>query len=525
MPTPVDASSWQFRDQFYSFVPPWLQTDNAEKYFYVMERMRDLLCQRAYEAMTIRLPVVGDYSNLPYLAFDRALVQGPAETSASFSQRLAGAFEAWTGSGSALAVIGQLQAYLQNLQPGVDPTLPMITIVGNSSTVSHNTWNQVYQGTPIGAPPTRSYVTPSNYDWDGDNTTWRNWLILPMALVSTGLSGSAGATSTAAASACFAEPGQNVNGVWVPATTGTPVNSPWLTLTGLTGLTSAQVGQWITITGSTNAGNNGCFQITEVVSSTSCVIANPDGVPSDAGPLTWTIGFYPFIGPGPAWGQTGYVWGQGELQVPVLDSTALSGTFDVTNGSATVPTSVSQVGAVTQGSAVQFSSQPGVTYGVVTLTSSDVTLCNAYSGTTDATATATVVTVDTGANIGGIWQSSKALVPATSQPTISWGLNCSALVIQSIRALVKTWKSSGTFYDSIIIPFDAGNGAPGCAYSPNSTQGAGNPDGTFGGLGENVNGVWVPNRIVPGNPLTPYLWDTFCQGTGTWEDCTVENVS
>lgn len=447
--TPPQA--FQFRDRFYTIpVPPWLRTGNGEKYMYVLELMRDLLCQKAYEAMTIRLPGVGDESNIPYLAFDRNLVQGPAEPNASFTGRLTGAFEAWDESGSALAVVGQLQAYLQNLQPGVDPTFPLITIVGNSSSVSHNTWNQVYQGTPIGAPPTLTTVYPANFNWDNDtSSTWRSWLILPMALVATGLAGTAAATSTAAASACYTEPGQNVNGVWVPATSGTPVNSPWLTLTGLSGLTLADAGKWITITGSSHSGNNGCFQIVSVASATSCVIANPNGVTSDAGPLTWTIGFYPFIGPGPAWGQTGYVFGQGELMTPPID---------------------------------------------------------------------------TGTNIGGVWQPATPLSAGTGT-TISWGLNCTPSTIISIRQIVKTWKSSGTYYPHIIIAFDASNGAAGSAYSPNSSEGAGNPDGTFGSQGENVGGVWVPTRIIPGNPLKPYLWDCYCQGTGTYQACSIENLT
>lgn len=235
----VSSQAFQFRDQFYSIpVPPWLRTGNGEKYLYVLERMRDCLCEKAFQAMTIRLPGVGDPSNIPFLAFDRNLVQGPAETDEQFIERLIGAFEAWAEAGAARAVLEQLQAYLSNLQPGVPATLPLLTIVGSKTTTvpSYVTWNQLYQGDAQGAPPTLTTVSPGNFNWDSQNLPWRRWLILPMALVPVaGLSGSSATTGTAHASACFTSPGQNVNGVWVPATSGTPVNSPWLDVAGLSG--------------------------------------------------------------------------------------------------------------------------------------------------------------------------------------------------------------------------------------------------------------------------------------------------
>src|SRR6185312_4098640 len=270
------------------------------------------------------------------------------------------------------------------------------------------------------------------------------WLVLPMTLVPVpGLAGSAAGTSTAAPSACLKSPGQNVGGVWVPATSGTPVNAPWLTVTGLSGLTANQVQQWLTLSGSSHAENVGTFQIVEVLSASSCVIANPGGVASDAGPLAWTVGAYPFIGPGPAWGAPGYIFGQGELQAPP---------------------------------------------------------------------------VDIGRNIGGVWRPSGVVGP-TSQPTLSWGLTCGSAVIASIRGIVKLWKSAGTYYPIFVVAFDCGDGTAGSAYSPNSSEGSGNPDGTFGSHGKNVGGVWVPTRRITS------AWDCYCQGTGTAQNCSVENIT
>jgi hypothetical protein len=431
----------QYRDTWYTLAPPWLRTGNAEKYMYTLQLCTDLLLDKMSQAVKIRMPGQGDASQLPYLSNDRLLVQGPAETNASFVARLQGAFAAWKRAGSRVAVLEQLQAYLQNLQPGVAATLPEMTIVGGCYP-NVTTWDTIYQGDPIGAIPAKTTITPANFNWDGTSKPWRAWLILYMSLVATGMSGASAATSTAASGSQL---GHNAGGVWVPGG-GVTVNSPWLTVTGLTGITVAEVGNWLTLSGSGNAGNNGTFPIVSV-SGTSAVIANPNGVTADAGPIAWSVGSYPFIGPGPAWGTPGFVFGEGQLTPPPVPA---------------INTSV-------------------------------------------------------GKNVGGAW------VPTQDANTfgakMSWGLTCPPTTIESIRLLLKRWKSAATYYPHIIIAFDGGTGAAGSAYSPNSTPGAGNPDGTFGGHGKLVSGVWVPNRAI----TSPF--DVYCQGTGSWSNCSVENVN
>ena len=433
----------QFRDTWPALAPEWLTTGFAEKYMYTLELQRDILLDKMNQAIKIRWPGQGDASQLPYLAHDRQIFQGPNEPVDQFIQRLIAAFDSWGRAGSRVSVLEQLQAYLLGTYPNGTKQLPQAAIVGGSyPTVTQ--WDVIDANTPsialAGGFPAKTTVMPSNFNWDGKSIPWRSWLILYMALVPTsGLSGSAAATSTAAAGS-YASPGQNVGGVWVPATSGTPVNSPWLTITGLTDLGSNDIGSWLTLSGSSNPGNNGVFPIVEVMSATSCVIANPAGVTSDAGPLTWSVGTYPYIGPGPAWGSPGYLFGQGQLSVPPLD---------------------------------------------------------------------------TGSNVGGVWQ------PTTlgSPSVISWGLDVAAAVIQSIRGLLRQWKSASTWYHDIIICFDGGSGVAGDAYSPLSSPGSGNPDGSFGSRGELVNGVWVPTRLIS-SPFTAY-----CQGTGDWKSCSVANVT
>ena len=433
------SNSFQYRDQWPALAPEWLTTGNAERYMYTLEYCRDLLVEKMNQAIQIRLPGQGDASQLPYLANDRLLVQGPAEPDANFVIRLREAFVTWGLAGSARSVLLNLQAYMQGLQPGVAPTLPLLTIVGGSATVSR--WNQLYQGDALGALPTLTTKSPANFDWDNIDQPWRSWLILPMALVATG-TGSSASTSSATAGS-FASPGQNVAGVWIPATSGTPVNAPFITITGLSGVVPENVGSWLTFMGSSNPGNNGTFPIVEFLSPTSVVIANPNGVANDTGPLTWSVGSYPFIGPGRPYGSPGVVYGQGELSTPPID---------------------------------------------------------------------------TGENFGGVWQPSSSSVEGLGA-LLAWGLDVGPDEIISIRDLVKTWKGGSTYYPNIIIAFEAGTGAAGSAYSPNSAEGAGNPDGSFGSVGENVNGVWVPTRLISSE------FDAYCQGTGVYQACSVENIT
>lgn len=99
----------------------------------------------------------------------------------------------------------------------------------------------------------------------------------------------------------------------------------------------------------------------------------------------------------------------------------------------------------------------------------------------------------------------------------SWGLNCSPLVMQSIRSIVKTRKSAATYYPSIIVSFGGGDGTAGNEFSPLSAQGSGNPDGTWGYPSKLVNGCAVP-AFTPLNPFT-----VPCDGTGVSLQCFEKN--
>ena len=448
-------SRYQFRND-YSTLPPWLQTGQAERYMYALRRPFDLLEEKANQAISFRFPGKGDNSQLPYLASDRAVIRGPAETDAGFVARLTSAFTDWGIAGSARSVLQQLQAYMQGLQPGVPNTNPLATIVGGA-TSGPTRWQQLYQGDALGKLPTLTTVAAGNFNWDNVNMPWRSWLVLPMASVATGLSGSgAGAILASAAPngsaspGCLTNPGQNVGGVWVPATSGTPVNTPFVTLIDLSGLTQAQVGQWITITGSA-AGMNGTFQIVQVLSSSSAVIvATTHGtIPTPGDYLTWTIAAYPWMAPGLAWGSVaGQAW--------------------IAAG-ATLPSPI-----------------------------------------------------DTGRNTQGVWQPTVNAIAGLGTLAalgMSGPSGFGPQTLVTIRQIVQARKSGGTYYPCIVVAFDGGTGVAGNAYSPNSSAGSGNPDGTFGSIGKNVGGVWGPTRKITSSQ------DCYVQGTGRAQACSAENVT
>jgi len=434
----------QFRDTFYPLVPPWLRTDNGERYMYTLELCRDLLMEKANQAIKIRLPGQGDVSQVPFLAYDRQLLQGPLESTASFILRLQGAFSTWEDAGSAIAVLGQLQAYAQGYQ---SVTLPQFAIVSNIRVVvgphAINSWWTLNYDDPIGTEPLLTTV-PANWNWDERGDVWRSWLVVYQYTDPPVLSGSSGAASSAGGgSFILADIGENVNGVWVPKTSGTPLNAPFITITGLSGLLPEHVGGVITLTDQADNTNTGRFQITDVPSSSSVVIANLPGLDpmAWAGPLTWDVALYPWMPPAYAWGTTGLVWGQGEGTPPPLD---------------------------------------------------------------------------TGSNVGGVWQPTTR-VSAGESPSWCWGVRVDPLEIVTLRGLLQTWKSAGTYYPNIIICYDGQDNA--YQRTVDTWIDRTNPDGSFGELGQNVDGVWVPTRLIVST------WDCFVQGTGRAVACSVENLT
>ena len=180
----------------------------------------------------------------------------------------------------------------------------------------------------------------------------------------------------------------------------------FFTITGLASVpgtvTSPTLPAYLTISGAASSGNNGTFQITQQLSPSSVVIANPDGVASDAnnGALTWSISYYAGIQPLPVLGFPGAVIGGNSNQC---------------------------VGC-------QFPGTPGTTNGA------------------------------------GFWT--------------------------TFRSILGTWKSANTWYVNVILRFSQGDLSSGNDFSPWSTEGDGNPEGTWGLWYTVINNVAVQSRTT-----------------------------
>lgn len=122
------------------------------------------------------------------------------------------------------------------------------------------------------------------------STIWR----LTRALLKAGVryvassDGTSKDTSSSPASDLWAGSGGSVgSGATASLTT---LDRGRITLTGVTGLTSAHEGNFMTITGAASGGNNGTFQISSVTSATEAVLINASAVASDAnnGAISWS---------------------------------------------------------------------------------------------------------------------------------------------------------------------------------------------------------------------------------------------
>lgn len=379
-----------------TMAPPWLcgYNTNGEKFLYAVGLALDGLLEKMNEGMKAKCPGLSDESAIPFQAADRLLVQGPAETNPSFVLRLRGAFDAWSIAGSRAAVLEQVHAYLSNLQPDAGANLPESLVVGGNDTTT--SWHIMYNSTPQGVPPTH-IQRPVNWEWGPVNKHWESWLVLFMRLVATGINGTAATIASTG--------GSGVTGV----------SSGFATITGLTDIVAGDIQNYLTVSGAASIENNGTFQIVNILSPTSVIIANPNAVAPDAndGSIVWSVGTYPYIGPAPVWGAPSFVWGTDHV----------------------------------------------------------------------------------------------------------WGIDASPLVIDSIRSILKRWKASNAFYTNIIIAFDSGSGGTGTAFSPNSTQGFGNPDGTWEDIGKASGGTWIPAKTSIGK------FDAFCDGTGLASSCYEKNIT
>lgn len=271
----------QQRDTIKALSPPWLSAGTAERLLYSFGLGSDALLEKLNQAMRAHMPGIGTNTALVYLGNDRVIPQGPFEDDADYAGRLQRAFESWQRAGSRRAVLSQVLAYLDSPSIASDGK-PVAAIVGGK----RPDWDVYYAGNDQSQPPV--HVIPSAagaFNWDGQLARWwRAWLVLYFSANDLARTGSVASMTSAAG---------------------------FSNVTGLTGMTAADVGRILLISGAATVGHNGPMRIEALTSSTAVVVSCglSAGADANSGAITWRVKEYPTVKPGPAWGAPGAVWG------------------------------------------------------------------------------------------------------------------------------------------------------------------------------------------------------------------------
>jgi hypothetical protein len=285
----------QMRDTILALAPPWLRDDSPQspenpnggvggRFLYALGLASDALLEKMNQAQHARMPLTCDASALPIIGNDRVLTQGPGESDAAFRIRLQKAFETWQHAGSSRAVLQLAAAFTAGLL-GATGNVPIVATVGGYLAEK---WDWLLASSDISAPPIHYQTPTQRWSWDGLEASrwWRAWLIL-YAHLSPQITSSTGASISAGSGSLYTVSGL----VGVPSTCTSPTAPGYLTLLG-----------------AASSGNNGTFQIVQWLSSSSVIIANPNGATPDAndGAITAsTVRTYSGIQPAPALGFPG----------------------------------------------------------------------------------------------------------------------------------------------------------------------------------------------------------------------------
>lgn len=273
------------RESAFTLSPPWLRTGAGQRYLYNLGLASDALLEKMQEGMVARMPGEGTDSALPYLGADRVMVQGPGELNSAFAARLTRAFETWQHAGSRPAILKQALGYVASQDAIFDTPCPVATIVRASGGGAYASWSTYYSGDSFNTqPPANVRVAPANWNWDGQYWRPQAFLVLFFPTHLRNIGGTTAAISSA--SGGFAD------------------------VSGLSGIPTDVVGNFILLSGCTSGANNGAWQVTEYLSTTSVRIANVDAVSPDAsdGAISWDLLSFPTGGPQLAWDTPGLVW-------------------------------------------------------------------------------------------------------------------------------------------------------------------------------------------------------------------------
>lgn len=299
----------QQRDTIHEISPPWLRTGTAERLLYVLGISGDLLLEKLNQAVKAHMPGVGTSTALVYVGNDRMINKGPFESDDDYAGRLQRAFPSWQIAGSRRAILSQVVQYLKSpavllpassFDASFDGTFtsttpahfPTAAIVGGADLhwETYYTSDDVVNSPPARYVPIAGEADDRRFNWQGlpppptlSTEWWRAWLVIyctPVAL---------GRTGAVASMISF-------NG--------------FASVTGLSGMLSADVGRMLVISGAASGGHNGMFRIEFVNSSTQVIVSCGVSIGADAnnGSISWSVLEFPTLKPGPAWDSPDFVW-------------------------------------------------------------------------------------------------------------------------------------------------------------------------------------------------------------------------
>ncbi len=176
----------QQRDAIKLISPPWLSSDDGERFMYNIGLASDLVLEKLNQAVRMRMPGLGDSSQLLPLGNDRVLSQGPTETNTDFATRLSRSFETWQIAGNRRSVMAQALIYLAGYHTAVATQVPRAMIVNFAADSVPNipfytTWFTYYNTSDLTKPcaRVRTNTTFRSWFWDTNyGMWWRCWLVL-----------------------------------------------------------------------------------------------------------------------------------------------------------------------------------------------------------------------------------------------------------------------------------------------------------------------------------------------------------
>ena len=178
-----------FVEEGVAIAPTWLQGPTGQAIMLPMHVQYDALASAAEAAIYAGLPGVAPADALPWASADRQIDQGPNESDSHFTGRLSQWLPRSRYYGTPTGVLLALLGY-------TDPLYPIVRTVSSAypaaSTVSTSIWNTYSTGFDpfsttqfVPTPPTRTLISPANWNWDGNSDPfygvpgwWRAWVIV-----------------------------------------------------------------------------------------------------------------------------------------------------------------------------------------------------------------------------------------------------------------------------------------------------------------------------------------------------------